>query len=321
MMSSWFNHPPAPPVDTAGLANTFMALDARLSRVQAEVEDYRTFADRNLDGVWSTIRSQCDEAIMAYMALVSPTEASVQNCAVTLQAAIVALEGFEDGNSRALSLGIKEKARQAAEAEKVRQEAVQAQEEADRLAAELPWRAQRALADVEDRIEAAQGRLGVVAPSISTLLREFSTGCSKDLLDNERKAQEFIWRAGDKLAEARISSNPEKQLECARLIRIDLGEARELIEAVPARRALMCQVKADPQAPAAKVKFKIHDAWMYAERHGKLAEYSVALNNSKRRVEEIEAGLTGAHPDYWAYQNGLDKVGDFVQTVVARMRG
>lgn len=328
-MSNWFNqtHTPAP-ADTTVLTQTFLAMDAILSRVQDEVQDYRTFAGKNdLDGVWSRIRSQCDAAIVAYMALVSPestpTDPAVQNCAVMLQAAVLALEDFQDGNSRFLSLGASEKARVAAEAEKARQRALQAQQEAARVAAELPGKARQALSSISTRIQAARNRLAEVPAARSTLLREYPAGCSADLTGCEDRARELLQQALDGLSQARTAqqNDPARALELAGLIRTALAQADELIDAVPDRLRAVRDIQADPMAVSSRVRFKLHDAQMYAVDHNRVADYGMVLDHQLRRIECLEKEVfTTCHPDYWAYQNGLNEVMDSIQAAVAKMR-
>ena len=312
--------------ETAALTDTFLEMDATLSRVQVEVDDYRLYTGkRDLDITWGTVRSRCDDAIAAYMALVgpesTPTAPAVQNCAVMLQGAIVALRDFEDGNSRFLSEGINAKldaaAREANEARRARE----VQAEIARQAAEMPEKARVALASVDTRIQAARNRLENVGPARSQLVRDYPAGCWDDLSGCEEKARELIWRAGDKLGMARISSDPERKLECARLARIDLAEADTLTDAVPDRLRELREIAADPKARADKVRFKLHDAQMYAVDHHKVDEWGSVLDFQLQRIGKLEDTLHCTHPDYWAYQNGLDEVMDSIQAAVAKMRG
>jgi hypothetical protein len=185
-------------------------------------------------------------------------------------------------------------------------------------------RASRALASVGTRIAAVHTRAERLAPAFSSLLREFNAASSADLTSNEDRSRRMVDEGENLLARARsalASGNPEGALELTASLRNHLTDAEELIDAVTDRLDLLRTVRDNPAAKADDVRFKLRDAQMLAVSRGVTREWASVLDAQVERIERLTGELHGRHPDYWAYVVGLDAVGEFIATVVERIRG
>ncbi|MVU79994.1 hypothetical protein GPX89_22455 [Nocardia sp. ET3-3] len=180
-----------------------------------------------------------------------------------------------------------------------------------------------AVASAATRLDAARNRLERIAPAMSALLREFAAASSNDLANNERQARAAIDAAAADLAHARealTSNDPEAALEKTTTARAHLATAEERAEAVTDRLALLRQVREQPAERAKAVRFKLRDAQMLAVNKGVVPQWGSVLDAQAERLDRAGAGLTGRHPDYWAYVSELDAISAFVTGVVERMR-
>lgn len=181
--------------------------------------------------------------------------------------------------------------------------------------------AARALSSISTRLDAARTRLDTVRPAVSTLLKEFPAASSADVVHTETAAREHIDSAAALFARAQTHADPEQTLALAKQTRSTLAQADQLIDAAPNRLRLLRDLRADPKQPAEKTRFMLHDAQMYAVGRGLTQQWASVLDAQLQRIKTLENTLNTAHPDYWAYANGLDKVNDFIQSVVTKMRG
>ena len=326
--------PPAHP--PPALTDAFMAMDDALSRAQAQVRTYyAATGDHSLDpSSWDAVLTQCEAATTTYLAITAPeTHPNQINSLIEYGTRLVAqattaIENFLAHWGNLLEDAANMLARRAAEAQRAQEvaaaEARRAQEEAARRARELPGEAQKALSSIATRISATRARLAGVAPALSTMLREFPAASSADLVGNEDAAAERIAKAADYFGQARSAQHQgdaETAVALAKQIRAELTEAEALIDAVPKRLQMLHELRDDPKKHAKKVRFALHDAQMYAVDRGLTAQWASALDAQLVRIETLEASLSTAHPDYWAYATGLDQVADFIASIVTRMRG
>ncbi|MBC7305114.1 MAG: hypothetical protein H5T78_29735 [Nocardia sp.] len=183
--------------------------------------------------------------------------------------------------------------------------------------------ATNAIASVTTRLAAVRNRAAALGPAYSALLREFSAASSADLTNNERESQRGIDAADAELVGARVAAadrDPETALDLTAAARQHLAEAEQLVDAVTRRLELLRGVRADPEAQARTVRFRLRDAQMLAVDRGLVAEWGSVLDAQAERLDRITSGLTGRHPDYWAYVSELGTVAEFIAGVVDRMR-
>ncbi|MFI6871186.1 hypothetical protein [Nocardia sp. NPDC050406] len=180
-----------------------------------------------------------------------------------------------------------------------------------------------ALSSASTRLAAARTRLERIGPAFSTLLREFNAASSADLANNERESRQAIDAAEADLTRARTAlakNDPEQALDLTTSARAHLAVAEERADAVTDRLTLLREVRADPQQKVKAVRFKLRDAQMLAVHRDLVAEWGSVLDAQSDRIDRATAGLTGRHPDYWAYVSELDAAAAFIAGVVDRMR-
>ncbi|GGN87685.1 hypothetical protein [Nocardia rhizosphaerihabitans] len=202
----------------------------------------------------------------------------------------------------------------------------QATSELSDALAQAPSRASaaaKAIASVTTRLAAVRNRASGLGPAYSALLREFNAASSADLTNNERESRRGIDAADAALVGARVAAadhDPETALDLTATARQHLAEAEQLVDAVTRRLELLREVRADPDAHARTVRFRLRDAQMLAVDRGLVGEWGSVLDAQAERLDRINSGLTGRHPDYWAYVSELDTVAAFIAGVVERMR-
>ncbi|MFI1915666.1 hypothetical protein [Nocardia sp. NPDC020380] len=183
--------------------------------------------------------------------------------------------------------------------------------------------AENTLASATTRLDAARHRLQRIGPAMSALLREFNAASSSDLSNNERHARHAIDAADAELTRARTAlrhHDPEQALDLTTTARGQLATAEQHADAVTDRLALLRAVREQPQERAAAVRFKLRDAQMLAVNNGLVPQWGSVLDGQVERLGRVTGGLTGPHPDYWAYMSELDTIAAFVAGVVERMR-
>ncbi|KAF0849406.1 hypothetical protein FNL39_101845 [Nocardia caishijiensis] len=183
--------------------------------------------------------------------------------------------------------------------------------------------ATNALASVTTRLAAVRNRADALGPAYSALLREFNAASSADLTNNERESRRGIEAADAALVRARVAAadrDPETALDLTATAREHLAESEQLVDAVTRRLELLREVRADPEAQLRTVRFRLRDAQMLAVDRGLVGEWGSVLDAQAERLDRITAGLSGRHPDYWAYVSELRTVAEFIAGVVDRMR-
>jgi hypothetical protein len=183
--------------------------------------------------------------------------------------------------------------------------------------------ARRTVVSVRTRLDALRNRADSIAPNLSALLREFHANSSADLIDNERTSRIHINRADTLLKQAGSAHSerrPEAALDLAAQSRSQLTDAERLIDAVADRLAMLRNLRSDPASKERDVRFRLRDAQRLAVYRGAEKEWGSALDAQVQRIDRIVAGLTGRHPDYWAYHRALEEVSQFISTIVTRIR-
>lgn len=184
--------------------------------------------------------------------------------------------------------------------------------------------ARTALASVRTRIEAVRTRSGGLRGAYSAILREFNMASSQDLTGNEEASRLHIAAAATGLTDierALACGDPDLALEHTDAVRTHLTAADLAVDAVTDRLRLLREVRRDPAAKLAAVRFRLKDAQHLAVDSGRTAEWGSVLDAQVDRIDRISGGLQGTHPDYWAYITELDTVSEFIAGVVQRMRG
>jgi len=183
--------------------------------------------------------------------------------------------------------------------------------------------ARTALSSVRTRIDALATRTDRLAETNSALLREFSAASSRDLSTNIGQARQHLAEGEQDWQEARdllAAGDAEQALERLHSARQHLAESDTAGKALTDRLAALRQVKADPQGAVAQVRFKIRDAQRLVVDRGLIPEWGSVLDSQMTRLERAVEGLTGVHPDYWAYLSELGAITSFVGGVVDRVR-
>lgn len=184
--------------------------------------------------------------------------------------------------------------------------------------------ARTALASVRTRVDAVRTRSGGLRGAYSAILREFNMASSQDLTGNEEASRRHIEAAAAGLADierALAGGDPDLALEHTETVRTHLTAADRAVDSVTERLRLLREVRQDPAAKLAAVRFRLKDAQHLAVDSGHIAEWGSVLDAQLDRIDRISGGLQGTHPDYWAYITELDTVSEFIAGVVQRMRG
>ncbi len=185
-------------------------------------------------------------------------------------------------------------------------------------------RAATTLSSVRTRMATVQTRLERMPEVRSALLREFSEPNSRDLVGNVDRAVAELARGRADWESAAVAvreGRPEDALESLKQARLHLADAADSCDALTDRLDRLRAVHADPSGAEREVRFRIRDAQRLVVDRGKVAEWGSVLDAQARRVEVARSGLTGAHPNYWAYVSELTSVTAFVRNVVDRVRG
>jgi hypothetical protein len=216
--------------------------------------------------------------------------------------------------------GLRERAAIALRTAELAQSAITLAEEAPRTASSV----QGALRSVATRIEAATGKVERIEPTLSTLRREFSEPCSRDLTGAEREATAAISSAQAALRRATGLAGTGEWDDAADAIteaRNQLGAAEARQQAVLDRLALLREAKADPSKMVADVRFVLRDTQRLVVDRGLVGRYGQILDAQVTRLDQALERLTGIHPDYWLFVTELHGVRDRAKEVVSEVRG
>ncbi|MBM7368789.1 hypothetical protein [Gordonia hydrophobica] len=182
--------------------------------------------------------------------------------------------------------------------------------------------ADRTVRSLTTRIQALENRVETVPAIISSLLREFSAGCSADLVDAEAGARTAIDAGRELLAQAAplAATSPDESLAISERAREQLTAASEILDSVHDRQVELREVKADPQAEATRVRFRLRDAQLLATNRGLVREWGSVLDAQSDRIDRAMTELESIHPDYWSYLGRLRRIDARITEVVDRMR-
>lgn len=198
--------------------------------------------------------------------------------------------------------------------------------EALALAADAPRTASQvrtALSSVATRRAAAQTRTERIPPALSSLRREFSERCSRDLDDAEPRARAALAAADAAVADAErlaVAGDWDDAADRIAAARAELGRAEERADAVTDRLTELREVRADPARQAADTRFVVRDAQRLVVDRGLVAEFGPVLDAQSVRLQNAVDRLDGVHPDYWFYLTELRGIRDRVRQVVERVR-
>lgn len=305
------------------------AIEAAVTQLSSASRAVEEFQSRNREALSRAVHSLAAVPDLAEQAVVLANEArarlggdgarfaeypSVSSRSAELTGAMTALDGaLASANLRAVQ-----------DASGTVRSAAAALDEAIVRAPSKDQQARQAVSSVRTRVAAAKTRAERVAPTFSSLLREFNAASSADLTSNERDSRRILETAEARLVEAEVAlrrADPEGALDITTAIRSDLSEADALIDTVTDRLYLLREVRRDPDVRAKAVRFKIHDAQMLAVSRGKAREWASVLDAQVDRIDRACERLTGRNPDYWSYLSELEAVAAFTAGIVARMRG
>lgn len=199
---------------------------------------------------------------------------------------------------------------------------------ADRLTAvlaEAPGyaeKADRVLRSLSTRAAGIETRLTQLPATLSRLRREFSADCSRDLEGNEERIRQTMSVAEAELSAARTRgiAAPDEALALTESVRDRLDQAEAGLDEVVDRLHALEQVRRDPEAALAPIRFRVRDAQRFAVDHRLTAQWGSVLDAQGERLDRATALLGRIHPDYWRYLTELRAVDARVVDVIARMR-
>lgn len=189
------------------------------------------------------------------------------------------------------------------------------------LAANVPTK----IVTTRTRLEAITTRAQKVPETLSQLRRQYSAACSTGLEHAEASADEALTRAAQQLLEAERHAvagdwpTSASQLETARA---SLNDATVVVDAVLNRLRELDAVKANPAALAEQTRFVVRDAQRLVTSIGvqRLVAEVRLLDSLVLRLERAAEGLTGVHPDYWAYRCEMHLIEATAREAIARSR-
>ncbi|BDH59819.1 hypothetical protein [Tsukamurella sp. PLM1] len=183
--------------------------------------------------------------------------------------------------------------------------------------------AQRAIAAAGTRLQAVRNRAEDLRDTRSALLREFSSACSADLVDNDQIADREAAAAEHALAaaDARLREVPDLALEQVSAARDHLETADNAVDAVTARLRLLRDTRANPQAAADRTRFALRDAQLLTVQKKQVHQWGSVLDAQHDRIVRALDELDRVHPDYWKYLQTLADIDRMIDDAVDRMRG
>lgn len=181
------------------------------------------------------------------------------------------------------------------------------------------------LATSRTRLSGIEGRIPQVRETLSYLRRTYSLACSDDLDHVPETAEREIASARtllDKVGAAQEAGDWDGAARHLEDARDHLKVAEKGISDVVARKHDLDELAQDPAAELDRVRFVIRDAQRLVVSAGARAPAPEAgiLDTAMARLDHAHSGLTGTHPDYWAYLVELRAVRDVVEGVVRRTR-
>lgn len=182
--------------------------------------------------------------------------------------------------------------------------------------------ADRTVRSLDTRVNAVTTRLAKVPETVSSLLREFSSECSADLMSTPDEVRADLDAATTALDRARAlrSDAPDQSLAASDQARSRLTNADEALDRVYDRLSDLRGVRHDPVEASAQVRFRVRDAQHFALGHGLEREWGSVLDAQSDRIDRAAATLERIHPDYWSYLTQLRAVDARITEIIGRMR-
>ncbi|MEU1625253.1 hypothetical protein ABZ746_07945 [Streptomyces sp. NPDC020096] len=224
-------------------------------------------------------------------------------------------------NQGAGTHGVQETIRRA---DDTRRAAEEIRAEADQLpqrAAEIDKR----LVSLRTRAQALATRTAQVEPTLSELRRRFSAACWQDLQQVPDQAAAAVAQAERKLAEARSARDDQRWADATAglsAVRDLLGETDAAVSAAGDRLRRLNEVSRDPQGEIDRTRFALRDAQRLAMQGRTTPDprHARPLDEAVERLDRAVAGLTGRHPDYWAFLTETAAVRQTAERVVGNIR-
>lgn len=305
-----------------GTATTDERATAEIERAREAIRRFRASHARVLDEAAHLVTGLPRAVHEARVALVD-ARAAVAGPAgtghVRSRRAEERLADAERAAARLDSPGLRERRDAVARTLELAREALALAADAPRTAAQV----RTALSSVATRRAAAQTRTERIPPALSSLRREFSERCSRDLDDAEPRARAALAAADAAVADAeRLAAAGDWDDAADRIAaaRAELGRAEERADAVTDRLTELREVRADPARQAADTRFVVRDAQRLVVDRGLVAEFGPVLDAQSVRLQNAVDRLDGLHPDYWFYLTELRGIRDRVRQVVERVR-
>ena len=210
-----------------------------------------------------------------------------------------------------------------------RAEEVQGRAEAIRAeAAELPGRVaeiDKRLVSLRTRAQALATRAGQVGPVLSELRRRFSAACWQDLQQVPDRAAADVERAERMLDGARRARAEQRwpdALAALASVRELLDGTDRAVSAAGDRLRRLDEVSRDPQGEIERTRFALRDAQRLAMQGRTRPDprHAGPLDDAVARLDRAVEGLTGRHPDYWAFLTETAAVRQAAERVVAAIR-
>ncbi|GAA1897098.1 hypothetical protein [Streptantibioticus ferralitis] len=193
---------------------------------------------------------------------------------------------------------------------------------------QLPQRAaeiDKRLVSLRTRAQALATRTAQVEPTLSELRRRFSAACWQDLQRVPDQAAAAVAEAERKLAEAQSARAAQRWSDATAglsTVRDLLGETDAAVSAAGDRLRRLNEVSRDPQGEIDRTRFALRDAQRLAMQ-GRTApdpRHARPLDEAVERLDRAVAGLTGRHPDYWAFLTETAAVRQTAERVVGNIR-
>ncbi len=209
-------------------------------------------------------------------------------------------------------------------ADDVRRRAEEIGTEAERLperAAEID----RRLVSLRTRTQALATRAAQVEPTLSELRRGFSAACWQDLQQVPEQAAGAVTQAERRLQEARTARDEQRwpaATEALSAVRDLLNGTDAAVSAAGDRLRRLKDVRQDPQGEIDKTRFAIRDAQRLAMQGRATPDpkHARPLDEAVTRLDTAVAGLTGRHPDYWAFLTETAAIRQTAERVVGNIR-
>lgn len=294
---------------------------AEIDRAREAIRRFRASNARVLDEAALVLGGLPRKAQEARTELVAARQAvaAAEADGVRSSRAEARLAEAERAATRLDSPGLRERRDAAQRTQELAHSAVVLALEAPRTAAQV----RSAFTSVETRRAAAATKTERIPPALSSLRREFSGPCSRDLEDAEDRAHTALATADAALADARRLADTGDWDDAADQVataRARIGNAEERAEAVTARLAELREVRTDPSAHAADARFVLRDVQRLVVDRGMVGEFGPVLDAQSVRLQNAQDRLTGVHPDYWLYLTELRGVKERARDIVERVR-